>query len=275
MSDNRIRIWMQPRSGEWIQLEDERFAADLDAVTRQLPAGYYTTFRTFDGGKRAMGLNAHFRRLYQPDIKPYSTSEALRQQLRFLLQPYSHDARARIIVSHPGEIYILVQTFQAPPERIYHEGVSVRITDIQRLDPRQKSTRFIARSDQERKQLSSSNAYESLLVKNDRILEGLTSNFLYCTESCLGTARKGILLGVTRQTVIRVARGLGIDILYRALKVSQVAGLTEAFITSSSRGIVPVVKIGQDVIGSGKPGKLTQILMAGYRDYIWQQAEMI
>jgi len=103
----------------------------------------------------------------------------------------------------------------------------------------------------------------------------MTSNFFYTKDGKLGTARKNILLGVTRRTVLRVARRISLDILYRPLRREQIPTLSEAFITSSSRGIVPVVRIDEVPVGEGIPGLFTKNLMNGYADYVKQHAEKI
>jgi branched-subunit amino acid aminotransferase/4-amino-4-deoxychorismate lyase len=75
--------------------------------------------------------------------------------------------------------------------------------------------------------------------------------------------------------VLRVARGSGLDILYHALKREQVPALDEAFITSSSRGIVPVVQIDDVTVGEGRPGSVTKQLSDLYIEYVMRHAELI
>ena len=89
------------------------------------------------------------------------------------------------------------------------------------------------------------------------------------------TAQRNILLGVTRRTVIRVARGEGIGVRYKPLELNQLSALNEAFITSSSRGIVPVVKIDDVVVGQGSVGKVTRKLITSYDEYVLKRAEKI
>jgi branched-chain amino acid aminotransferase len=118
-----------------------------------------------------------------------------------------------------------------------------------------------------------------LLVKNGRILEGMTSNFFYVAQvdnsRYLGTARNSILLGVTRTMVIRAARGRGVDVRYHPLKLDQLPAVKEAFITSSSRGIVPVIQINAVKVGRGRVGQTTKLLMKAYEKYVLEHAEKI
>jgi branched-subunit amino acid aminotransferase/4-amino-4-deoxychorismate lyase len=59
------------------------------------------------------------------------------------------------------------------------------------------------------------------------------------------------------------------------LKRKQVPALSEAFITSSSRGIVPVVQIDGFPVGEGIPGPVTKMLMDAYHSYVNDHAELI
>ena len=61
-------------------IKTELDAASLDEVTRQLPDGYYSTFRTFDGCSRVLGLTAHLERLYGPVSAPEVGASFLRRQ---------------------------------------------------------------------------------------------------------------------------------------------------------------------------------------------------
>jgi branched-chain amino acid aminotransferase len=177
---------------------------------------------------------------------------------------------------------------------MYEKGAHVETTTTHRESPRVKSTVFIDQSEEERKQIAQKGIFEALLVKNGRILEGMTSNFFYVIRSegassalvaknasrsaqrdILCTAQRDILLGVTRRTVIRVARGRGLEVRYRSLKMNQLSAVKEAFITSSSRGMVPVIQIDDVIVGQGSAGEMTKILMSAYDEYVLKHAEKI
>jgi branched-chain amino acid aminotransferase len=91
----------------------------------------------------------------------------------------------------------------------------------------------------------------------------------------LCTARDGILLGVTRETVIEIARGRGLELNYQPLPLDHVTAIEESFITSSSRGIVPVVRIDDVTIGQESPGAITQQLRGEYESSVLAKAEKI
>lgn len=70
----------------------------------------------------------------------------------------------------------------------------------------------------------------------------------------------GILAGVTRATVMDAIRLLKLPLAERAFSVSEALGAREAFITSASGTVMPVVRIDGQQIGNGKPGRNTEIL---------------
>jgi branched-chain amino acid aminotransferase len=91
------------------------------------------------------------------------------------------------------------------------------------------------------------------------VLEGTRSNFFVFRGDVLVTPREGILLGVTRNTVLDLARGR-FAIEERPILLAELAQADEAFITSSSKEITPVIQIDDLVIDAGKPGPRTSEL---------------
>ncbi len=262
---------IDPHRTEEVHFPDQ---SSLDAITRQLPDGYYSTFRTFVSCARVIGLSAHLRRL------PNADASFLRGSLIQLLQPFrATEARVRVMETKRGGFYISIEPLKPLPREVYEKGVRVETTTLHRNDPRAKSTAFIGQSDEERKHLAKEGIFEALLVKNGRILEGMTSNFFYVAQvgnlRYIATASKDILLGVTRTMVIRAARGRGLEVRFRPLRLDQLSLAKEAFITSSSRGVVPVIQIDDVKVGQGSPGRITKSLMKAYDEYVLKHAEKI
>jgi branched-chain amino acid aminotransferase len=253
-------------------------AKTLDEMTRGLPQGFYTTFSTLSGGTKVLGFNAHLQRLYVPaaemGLVPSVDMSTLRVRLADLAKiNLPHESRIRLILTKDnGTVYVGIQPFAPLSESVYHNGVHVITSSVTRSDPRIKGTDFITQSAEQRK-LVRGNVFEVLLSDDGKILEGMTSNFYAVKGNMLVTAQKGILLGVTRRAVLRLARGEGMSIEYRAPKVGE--KFNEAFLTSSSRGIVPIVSIDQSPVGEGKVGEWTKRLMKAYQGYVERKAEEI
>ena len=79
-------------------------------------------------------------------------------------------------------------------------------------------------------------------------------------NAALITPKENVLLGITRKVILEIAKQNKIKTEERKVKLSEIQIADEAFITGSSKGIVPVVQIDGKWIGNGKVGKTTQKL---------------
>ena len=70
----------------------------------------------------------------------------------------------------------------------------------------------------------------------------------------------GILKGITRSVVMQIARGLGYQVEEDVFTRHELYTADEVFLTGTAAEIVPIVKIDNRPIGSGKPGKTTLLL---------------
>jgi branched-chain amino acid aminotransferase len=260
----------------------ETDATSPDELTRQLPRGLYTTFSTNMRGTRVLGLTAHLDRLYAPaqEVPP----SASRADLRLVLAKLAFDSapgesRFRLLRSDSdGTVYVIVQPFMPLAKEIYERGIKVITADLIRHDPRRKDSGFITESQSARTRVGGE-VFEVLLTRNGKIYEGMTSNFYAVTQignlRNIVTSRTGILRGVTRRAVLRLARGQGMSIIYRAPRVALRDEFAEAFLTSSSRGIVPIVSIDGREVGEGTVGAWTNRLINAYQTYVEERSEML
>jgi branched-chain amino acid aminotransferase len=79
------------------------------------------------------------------------------------------------------------------------------------------------------------------------------------------TVEVGILAGITRELVLSLARELGFQTEESAFPPTELYRANEVFITSSTREVVPVVRIDETTIGTGRPGEVTLALLEAYR----------
>lgn len=166
---------------------------------------------------------------------------------------------------------VAVQPFTPPPERLYEEGVVAALADgLARAHPRAKTSDFPHRRAVYLQQMGTA-AYELLLVDDHgRILEGTRTNFFAVRDGVLYTAGEGVLEGVTRAVILRLAGELGLPVRLEAVRVEEIDTLQEAAISGSSRDLLPVVQIGEQEVGNGRPGPITLRLLAAYRQYVEQ-----
>jgi branched-chain amino acid aminotransferase len=76
----------------------------------------------------------------------------------------------------------------------------------------------------------------------------------------------GTLRGITRDTVLEIARKENIAVHEHVITRHEVYISDECFLTGTAAEIVPVVKVDGRIIGSGKPGKLTLSLMKKFKE---------
>ena len=259
----------------------------LDEASLRLPGGAYTTFRTFNA-RQALHLGDHLRRLEQTASlagKPQALDQAgLRQAVRDVMlragegSAASQDWRVRLTLdleAQPGDIYITLQPLELLPAEAYAQGVEVVTCDLQRQLPRAKLTRFIARAGGVRQHLREGINEAVMVNPQGLLLEGLSSNFFAVKDGGLWTAGEGVLAGVTRSLALEAARRCLIPVQLHAVALADLPALEEAFITSASRGVLPVRQIDRVVVGRACPGPLTRQLMLTYQALIDEQVEDI
>jgi D-alanine transaminase len=114
-------------------------------------------------------------------------------------------------------------------------------------------------------------AYEAWQVDRDgNVTEGTSSNAWIVTDAgevLTHAADHAILNGVTRLGLIRMIADAGLRLIERRFSVAEAKAAREALLTSSTNFVLPVVRIDNAVIGSGKPGPLAKKLAALYADY--------
>jgi branched-subunit amino acid aminotransferase/4-amino-4-deoxychorismate lyase len=75
----------------------------------------------------------------------------------------------------------------------------------------------------------------------------------------------GILSGITRELVLEVARAAGVQASEERISLQELREAEEIFLTSTSRELLPVVRLDGQAVGDGKPGPLTRRLHALFR----------
>jgi branched-chain amino acid aminotransferase len=259
----------------------------LDLISACLPAGSYTTFRTYKF-HYALLLDDHLHRL----VRSANLSgkqirvdfEDVRRGLRLAIAETVRHAgkqlelRIRLTLDledQPGRVFINAEELRTPDERAYSEGVKVVTSQVERYLPAAKLTGFIKKAGEAR-QVLPADAYEAVMVDEaGRIKEGLSSNFFAVWDGMLWTAGEGVLPGVTRALVLASAEKLGIALRLEAVRVEQIAEIQEAFITSSSRGVLPVIQVDEVVVGKGRPGKMTRRIAAEFERLIEAKLEPV
>lgn len=254
-------------SGRWRPLGSY---PSLGVASSALPEGSYTTLRTY-AGDRVLRLEQHVRRLQDSLKSPQPLDVAVvRAALAEVLERTCHrESRLRLTYA-PPRFFVSVEPFEPLPASGYREGVRCVTVALQRENPHAKHTGFIATAARAYSQLPAG-VDEALMVAEDgAILEGLSSNF-FAVKGALHTEDQRVLHGVTRAIVLEVAQAL-LPIRKQAVRVAQLGDVSECFLTSVSREILPAVEIDGRRIGDGNPGPHTRELIRRFAELVEREA---
>jgi branched-chain amino acid aminotransferase len=263
-----------------VESEGLRHLADaksLQALAAGLPDGAYTTLRTF-GRDRVVRLGQHVARLNESAALAGTAGslaeDDVRRGIALALRTTGFDSSRLRLTFAPPRLFVGIEPFVALPENLYREGVACATVPLHRSNPHAKDTRFAAEATTAYRSLPVG-IHEGLMVAPDgALLEGLSSNVFGLLGGAVRTEEERALLGVTRSMVIEVASGI-LPVVPEAVRLEDLDSLSECFITSVSRGILPVVRIDDHAIEGGKPGPVTRQLMARLEALVEREAERI
>jgi branched-chain amino acid aminotransferase len=167
---------------------------------------------------------------------------------------------------------VVVLPLSGPPALAYREGVAAAIVGVRRaspeaIDPSAKTGAHLPNVLAVR-EARAAGAHEALLLDGRGfVTEGSSSNVFAVRGGALLTPplAAGILEGVTRGVVLRLARAAGLAAEEVPLRPEDLESADEVFITSTVREIVPVTRLGDRLVGDGRPGPVTLRLHAAFR----------
>lgn len=251
----------------------------------------YETLRCYEG--MPLLFLEHWKRLRASCRRlgigfPWSRREQQAFLLGILRRAGLKSAHVRIVVTRgvgairmapeaglEPNLMFYAQPFQPLPERLYREGAPAALVPLRRnpivsLDPRIKSSNLL------------NNVLASILARRRRGLEALMLNpegylaegassnlFLVRRGSVLTPAlQEGILGGITRAVVFRVASQEGIPLRERHLRERDLWACDETFITSTLKEVLPLRSCNGRRVGGGRPGPVTLRILEGYRRFI-------
>ncbi|MBX2929604.1 MAG: aminotransferase class IV [Saprospiraceae bacterium] len=166
--------------------------------------------------------------------------------------------------THPNWI-VMQHPMPQVPARQHAEGIKLMLYRHVRELPEVKSTNYLT-GIRIREALKSAGAPEVLYHDGRCVSESARSNFYIITqEGVLVTPRDKVLHGVTRKQVLQSAREIGIPVEERELLLTELPAAAETFLTSTLKGVLPVVQIDELRIGSGAPGPISTRLGEAFR----------
>jgi len=250
--------------------------------------GVFEGIRSYNG--LVFKLREHIERLYESAhtimLKiPLTKDQLIKATIETLKANRLRDAYIRLVVTR-GEgdlgldprkcknptVFIIADKIELYPERYYKQGLEIITVPTQRNIPEAVNP-----------QIKSLNYLNNILAKIEATASGVEEAIMlnaqgYVTE-CTGdnifiVKRQilitpppylGILRGITRGTVIDLAKKLAMEVKEDVLTRHDLFNADECFLTGTAAEIIPVVKIDSRIIGNGKPGKVTLRLMREFK----------
>lgn len=251
----------------------------------------FETIRTYGG--RPFELGAHVARLAQSAARvfielPVAPPVLVAEVERAVAAAANDESYVRLMVTRgSGELglapdatmqplrVVIVMPLTPPLPEQYREGIRVvtfrtRRTADATAAAGAKVANYLV-SVLAMREARAAGAAEALVVDGDGcVVEGATSNvFAWCGGRLVTPPDDaGILPGITRAHLLAVASELGFPVDLRALPLVELRGAEEAFISSSIRELLPIVSVDGHRIGSGRPGRRTLELLAGFREKV-------
>ena len=251
--------------------------------------GVYETLRTYDRvpflyDRHMLRLRRSAEAVYIP--VPADGAEILRRIDRTMdAVPGLREAYIRILLTRgPGDfsydpksaaeptLVIVVKSFPEPPAEKFERGIRLAMVSVMRnhpasVNPLIKSNNLLNNALAMQEALRK--GAEEALLKNHRgeIAECAQSNIFIVRNGAVLTPPldAGLLAGITREFIFEVGREAGIPVTEATIREGDLLGADEVFITGTTRELTPVVAVDDRRIATGKPGPITQQLLATFR----------
>ena len=172
-------------------------------------------------------------------------------------------------------VLIFVKSILQYPEENYENGINVALVSIKRnpkeaLNPGIKTGNYLNNVLAKVEARKAGAADALMLNPTGQLTECTTSNFFFVRDQRLMTPSLncGILLGITREVVLRLARENGVLVEEGEWPPDVLQNAEEAFITGTVKMVMPVTSLDGRPIGSGKPGPITKMMMRLYQDVL-------
>jgi branched-chain amino acid aminotransferase len=273
----------------WIYLNN-KFVTDEEAVVSVFDHGFlygdgvYETIRSY--GPRIFMRDEHVSRLFRSAAAigltipiPVNNWEDILQEAmrRNDVGTDLRDAYLRITISRgvgdlgldptlcsSPTVVVMAKPLVPLASHLYETGVNVIVASTKRnlpsaLSPQIKTTNFL-NNIQAKREAIAAGAFDSLLLNwDEHLTECTVSNLFFVIDGKLRTPALecGLLDGITRMIVIRLAGELNIHVEEGRYTVDQLYRADECFLTNTSMEIMPVTSVDRRPVGDEKPGPLT------------------
>ena len=270
--------------------------ANIHVLTHTLHygLGVFEGVRAYETSKgtQIFRLNDHTERLFSSakavDIKiPFSVEELNQAQIDVVKKNNLKEAYIRPMCFYGSgslglraddlKVHTIVAAWEWPsymsPE-VFEKGIKVKISSYVRergnLVSRSKVNGNYVKSMMALKEALKEGYDEALLLDTENFIsEGSGENLFAIKDDQLFTPNlEASLDGITRKAIIALAEELGLKVSISNLTEEDILSSEELFFTGTAAEVVPITQVNKTIIGSGKRGKITEILQKNYFDQV-------
>ena len=250
--------------------------------------GIFEGIRAYNG--RVFRLDEHLDRLYesartimlQIPLAKVQMREAVLETLR---RNGLREGYIRLVISRgPGDlgldprkcpqatVVVIAENIQLYPQEAYTRGLRAITTTTRKirpdmLSPQVKSLNYLGNI-LARIEVNQAGADEGIMLNADGYVTECTADNIFIVhrgELWTPPAFLGILKGITRDTVLELARAMEMRAQERVFTMHDVYTADECFLTGTAAEVAPVVEVDGRAIGDGKPGAVTKRLNEAFR----------
>ncbi len=268
-------------NGQFLPLEETRVSVEDRGF--QFGDGVYEVIRTYGG--KPFHLEAHLARLAR-------SAEAIQLAQPISMQEWSgFVAEGLRKAGYPeSKVYLQLTRGVAPRDHRFPESVTATaVMTIREMRPvdsalQTKGVTVITMDDLRwgrcdiksvnllpnvlaRQRALEAGAFETIFVRGREVTEGAVSNVMLVKHGVLATPPEGdrILSGVTRTVVLELAKKEGIPVQERQVWLEELRTADEVLLSGTTVEVMPVVRVDEAPVGSGRPGDVTRRLAASFR----------
>ena len=290
MSDLKGKIWMDGKLVEWSD-------AKIHVLTHTLHygTGVFEGVRAYEtsDGPAIFRLEDHTNRLFESarliGMKiPYDKKELNDAQSKVVKINNLKNAYIRPMCFYGSEgmglradnlkVHAIIAAWDwgsyLGDDKILN-GIKVKVTDFPKRCEKSMLHKAKASGNYLYSMLALKDALNSgfdealILDVDDNVNEGSGENFFMIANNTIHTPKDATVLnGITRQTVMKIARDLNYNVEETNISVDDVKSSNEAFFTGTAAEVTPIIQVDNVKINDGKPGEITKKIQKIYFDTI-------
>jgi branched-chain amino acid aminotransferase len=281
-----MKIWFD---GRMVDAEDAKLSVFDHGLL--YGDGVFEGIRVYNG--RVFERRAHLDRFYASAERirlavPYvqeEVSEAMRQCIE---ANAVENGYIRLVVTRgPGTlglnpfrccdpvVFVIADQIQMYPKEMYEKGMAVIVARTRRvgagmLDPKVKSLNYLNSIYAKIEAIDAGVMEAVMLNARGNVSEATGDNVFIVRDGAVVTppSEAGILMGITRGVVLRLAQKLGLPAHEQNFTAEELKSADECFLTGTAAEVIAVTSVDDRQIGDGHPGPVTQRLLKAFRDYI-------